>query len=257
MTDELVHLQADRGIATITLDSPANRNALSAQLVDELEGHLRSALEDSSVRAVHLTATGTVFCAGADLKAGGQAATARLPGILAVMMASPTPVVAELNGAVRAGASGSSPRVISPWPRSGLRSRSPRFASVCSRPSSPCPWSGGWRPAPCSRWFLTGSTFGAEEAAAAGLISLAVPDDEVRAVTDGVLDALRLAAPGALAAIKPLIAGVESRSVSDGLAWSAALSAERFGSEEAAEGMAAFRERRPPRWAPPAVESCP
>ena len=64
----VVQYSVDRAIATITLDSPANRNALSAQLVGELSSKLSAAASDDSVRAVVLTHTGTVFCAGADLK---------------------------------------------------------------------------------------------------------------------------------------------------------------------------------------------
>lgn len=59
----------DRGITTLTLDSPANRNALSAGLVGELSEALAGCAGDASVRAVVLTHTGNTFCAGADLTA--------------------------------------------------------------------------------------------------------------------------------------------------------------------------------------------
>ena len=65
---ELVHLAVEAGIATITLDSPRNRNALSAQLRRELIAHLDAAIADDAVRVIVLTHTGTVFCAGMDLK---------------------------------------------------------------------------------------------------------------------------------------------------------------------------------------------
>ena len=61
---ELVHLAVEAGIATITLDSPRNRNALSAQLRRELIAHLDAAIADDAVRVIVLTHTGTVFCAG-------------------------------------------------------------------------------------------------------------------------------------------------------------------------------------------------
>lgn len=64
---ELVHYRVDRGIAHIELDSPHNRNALSRQLCAELDAHLAAAGGDPAVRAVELTHTGSVFCAGADL----------------------------------------------------------------------------------------------------------------------------------------------------------------------------------------------
>jgi methylglutaconyl-CoA hydratase len=65
---ELVHLDVEAGRATITLDSPPNRNALSAQLRGELRAHLDTALADDAVRVVVLTHTGPVFCSGMDLR---------------------------------------------------------------------------------------------------------------------------------------------------------------------------------------------
>ena len=67
MSDRLVQYSVDRGIARIALDSPRNRNALSAALVQELTDALTSAGADDAVRAVELTHTGSTFCAGADL----------------------------------------------------------------------------------------------------------------------------------------------------------------------------------------------
>ncbi|MGH4004360.1 MAG: enoyl-CoA hydratase-related protein, partial [Pseudonocardiaceae bacterium] len=67
MTAELVHLVVQSGIATITLDSPANRNALSARLRAELLDALEGSASDDSVRVVVLDHTGPVFCAGMDL----------------------------------------------------------------------------------------------------------------------------------------------------------------------------------------------
>lgn len=72
----LVRYDVDGKIATITLDSPANRNALSRVLVAGLTGHLAAAGQDRDVRVVVLTHTGSVFCSGADLSEarGGPAA---------------------------------------------------------------------------------------------------------------------------------------------------------------------------------------
>ena len=69
----LVRYQASDQVATVILDSPHNRNALSAQLMAELSARLSEAGEDPGVRAVVLTHTGRVFCAGADLAAAGTA----------------------------------------------------------------------------------------------------------------------------------------------------------------------------------------
>jgi enoyl-CoA hydratase len=107
---ELVHLSVERGIATVTLDSPQNRNALSRQLVAELTGHVQAASADSSVRALVLTHTGTTFCAGADLSeasTGPMTGTARaLLTVLRLIVDVPQPVIARIDGNVRAGGVG-------------------------------------------------------------------------------------------------------------------------------------------------------
>ena len=73
---ELVHYGVRAGVGTITLDSPRNRNALSAQLRRELSAHLDTALADGTVRVVVIDHTGPVFCAGMDLKEAGGASSA-------------------------------------------------------------------------------------------------------------------------------------------------------------------------------------
>ena len=65
--DELVHYAVAHGVATLTLDSQHNKNALSRRLVTELFGHLERAGSDPAAKAVLLRAEGTVFCSGADL----------------------------------------------------------------------------------------------------------------------------------------------------------------------------------------------
>jgi enoyl-CoA hydratase len=98
-------------IATLTLDSPENRNALSSRLVGELAGHLRDIEADDAVRAVVLTHTGNTFCAGADLaegaREGGPAkGVARLVALLRQIIELDKPVVAKVDGNVRAGGLG-------------------------------------------------------------------------------------------------------------------------------------------------------
>ncbi|HEY8826566.1 MAG TPA: enoyl-CoA hydratase-related protein, partial [Jatrophihabitantaceae bacterium] len=109
--NELVHYAVDRAIATVTLDSPDNRNALSARLVGEVSAHLQTAAADGAVRAVVLTHTGTTFCSGADLKEsateGGPAqGTLRMLAMLRVIIELPKPVIARIDGNVRAGGLG-------------------------------------------------------------------------------------------------------------------------------------------------------
>ncbi len=100
----MVDVQQLDGIRTLTLDSPANRNALSARLLEQLEEALRNATSDAAVRALVLTGSGTVFCSGADLSERGAAAPNRMPAILTHMVESPVPVIARVNGHAGAGA---------------------------------------------------------------------------------------------------------------------------------------------------------
>ena len=107
---ELVHYGVGDQLATLTLDSPHNRNALSRQLVAELSGRLAEAAADPSSRAIVITHTGRVFCAGADLaEAGSQSMTAANTAILALLTAivdAAKPVIARITGHVRAGGMG-------------------------------------------------------------------------------------------------------------------------------------------------------
>ena len=106
----LVHATAAEGIATITLDSPANRNALSRRLVTELLEELERAGADDAVRVVLIDSSGKVFCSGADLteaSAEGMAAgTRRIVELQRLIVTLDKPVVTKNLGAVRAGGIG-------------------------------------------------------------------------------------------------------------------------------------------------------
>src|SRR3982751_7083888 len=109
---ELVRTETTAGVTTLTLDSPANRNALSTPLMRELLDGLAGALTAPAVRAVVISHTGPVFCSGADLKETAEArATGRLPtemagDVLAAIWEFPKPVVARIAGPARAGGLG-------------------------------------------------------------------------------------------------------------------------------------------------------
>jgi methylglutaconyl-CoA hydratase len=253
---ELVHLEIDSGVATITLDSPANRNALSSQLRRELQAHLRTAIESEDTRVIVLTHTGTVFCAGMDLKESRGASAAEqgprdFPDTLRLIWTSPTPVVARLAGPARAGGVGLVAAcdlavAVEDVTFAFSEVRIGVVPAVISVPLIP-----QVQPAALHELLLTGEAFDARRAAAIGLISSAVPaaalDAEVRRYTD----MLRLGAPGALAATKQLLRSRSASTMADDLAAMTALSAERFASEEGQEGIRAFVEKRPPAWAAP------
>ena len=109
--DKVLQVNVDRGVATLTLDSPANRNALSRAMRAQLRQALTDAYADDAVRVVVLDHTGRVFCSGMDLSeaAGGAAedqGVNEFPRILRTVRTSPTPVVARVAGPARAGGVG-------------------------------------------------------------------------------------------------------------------------------------------------------
>ena len=250
---ELVHSSSAGGVATLTLDSPPNRNALSPRLMAELAAGLRAALADAAVRVVVLSHAGRVFCSGMDLRvtaaAGGvgDMPVTDFPSLLTEIARSPKPVVARVGGPARAGGIG-----LVAACDIAVAARSATFAftevrlgvvpAVISVPVLPL-----LAPRAARELFLTGEVFDATRAAAIGLVSVAVQDGQLDAEVDRYADMLALGAPGALAAAKELL-----RSPSSDYAAMAAMSAERFASPEGREGVAAFAEKRRPSWAPPA-----
>jgi methylglutaconyl-CoA hydratase len=98
--------------------------------------------------------------------------------------------------------------------------------------------------------FLRGNRFPATRAAEIGLINWAVPADDLDAAVAEVVADVVLGGPGALGMAKGLVNDVPALPPDEAWAVTAARSAELFGSDEAAEGMAAFLDKRPPSWAP-------
>ena len=247
----LVRADHAEHVTTITLDSPANRNALSSGLLRELHAALTAAVADPRIRVIVLTGSGPVFCAGADLKeqrAAPGAAPTLFPQILEQIWDSDKPVICRVNGTARAGGIGliaACDIAIAPAPATFAFTEvrvgaAPAIIAVtCLRRMQP---RAGYE------YFLTGETFGAERAAAIGLLTRAVPQDDLDAETARYVNLLLRGAPGAVGAIKAILREVPGLPVADGLARMAELSASRFASPEAQEGMAAFAEKREPRW---------
>jgi enoyl-CoA hydratase len=250
---ELVLLEDKGGVATITLNSPERRNALSQAMMAAVVRALDEVAADDSVRVVVLTHNGPVFSAGVDLKEaaalGMEAGTRALLGLLRAIVALPKPVIARIDGTVRAGGLGivgacdvavSVDTVTFAFTEARL-GLAPAIISLTT-----LPW---MTPRPAHRWCLTGETFDAAAAAAAGLVSQAVPSADLDATVSAVTAELLAASPQGLAETKRLLTrGVLARIDAEGEEI-LALSSGLFASEEAREGMNAFLERRPPRWA--------
>ena len=248
MADELVHLEVADAIATITLDSEHNRNALSRQLVTELAERLATADADADVKAVLVRSAGRVFCSGADLSEasdGSMEEGARAIVALQRQIATADkPVVVELGGPVRAGGLGivgaadvvvaaESVTFALTEVRLGLAAAT---ISLSLLPKL--------APRVATDVFLTGRTFGAAEAERMGLVTRAVPDDDLGSAVQAVLGDLVKGSPQGLREAKALlnhdvIARIDA--LGDDMA---TLSARLFGSDEAREAMLAFLESR-------------
>jgi methylglutaconyl-CoA hydratase len=244
-----------RGAAAwITLDSPANRNALSEQLVAELLGHLEDAMADASVRCVVLTGAGPAFCSGADLKSRGagiaRAFDAESPfvRVLKLVWRGEKPVIAGVNGHAFGGGIGLAAACDISVGVAGAR-----FAFSEVRV--------GLVPATISvvvvrrigvhhtrRLFLTGERFDAAQARDYGLLHRVVPPEDLAAALQAEVDAVCLGGPIAIREAKALVHTVAGLPLDEGFAHAERLIGRLFDSEEGDEGRAAFAERRPPRW---------
>jgi methylglutaconyl-CoA hydratase len=241
-------------IARITLDIPATRNALSTSVLAELRRRLAEAVADDAVRVVVLSHTGSVFSSGMDLRTVVDVPAEDQPvmafaALLTDIVTAPKPVIARVAGKARAGGIGllaacdlalgaSDVDFAFTEVRLGLIPAS-ISVPVLRRVSEQA----------ARRLFLTGETFDAQHAANIGLLDRVVPpfalDEEVRQVTT----ALAEGGPGALAAIKRLLAEPPTGTLAERYQALAALSARQFASAEGQEGTAARREKRRPNWA--------
>jgi len=248
----LTQYGTDRGIATITLDSPHNRNALSAELIAEVTAQLDVATADDTIRAVVLTHTGSTFCAGMDMRemsaeGGPQGGTARLLGLLRKVIDTPKPVIGRIDGHVRAGGvglvgacdvvlGGTGATFAYSEVRLGL---APAIISLTTLTRV--------HERAAARYCLTGESFDARTAERIGLITEFATD--LDAALGVLLDALRACSPQGLAETKPLTTARVRAEVDERGAQMQALSARLFASDDAGEGMQAFLQKRSPRWA--------
>ena len=244
------------GAAWITLNRPEQRNALSAALVNELDAHLSTAIADPAVRCIVLTGNGPAFCAGADLKSPpGQVIDGRqgvtLADVLAHIQDAPKPVIAAINGAAFAGGL-------------GLVGASDIVITVDTAPFSFSEVKIGVIPAVISvvclpklglhhgmKLFLTGERFSGSRAVEVGLAHRAVPAEQLVAAVQEEIAALCAAGPMAVAECKKLVRRVPQLPRDQAFRETTAWSTRMFLSAEAAEGMAAFREKRKPAWVKP------
>jgi methylglutaconyl-CoA hydratase len=248
MTDELVHYDAADGVATLTLDSQHNRNALSRQLVGELFERLARAEDDPEVKVVVIRAEGRTFCSGADLSEASDEGMEKAAGVLVDLQRRiatlDKPVVTRLHGNVRAGGIG-----IVAASDIAISAADATYAFTEVRLGlTPAAISLSVLPRMTDRsaalTFLTGEVFDGTTAAEMGLVTKAVPEDELDTELRQVLVALTKGNPQGLRETKqllgrPLVERIDRHG--DDLS---KLSARLFGSEEAKNAMLAFLSRK-------------
>jgi len=250
-----VQYQVANGVATITLADEDNKNALGQALTAGLYECLTLANEDPGVRVIILTHSGTVFCAGANLKERSSGTGAPDMGsigfdkALSLIQTGPKPVVARITGAAMGGgvglAAAADISIATENAKFGFTEVrlgvAPAVISVVCLPKM--------RRGEAMEAFLRGNRFTGKEAAELGIISHAVPENNIdEAVQEVIADLLR-GGPMALAAAKKLVNEVPRMTQEEAFTWATEFSAELFASDEAAEGMSAFLERRDAEWA--------
>ena len=260
MTDDILLTDIDeRGVARVIFNRPEIHNAFDAAMIAGLTDILAGLDGDAAVRAVVVSGTGKSFSAGADFnwlqstagysEAENMADAEKLGEMLRLLNGLSKPTLALVQG----GAFGGGVGVVCCCDIA-IASEDARFSlsevKIGLIPATISPYvvrAMGERQA--RRYMLTGEVFGAAEAMRLGIVHEVVPADEFEAAGEDKIDALFEGGPGAQAAIKRLIARVAPGPVDAGMiADTARRIAESRATEEAAEGMAAFFEKRKPAW---------
>ena len=257
---ETLTIETDaRGVATLTLNRPEKHNALNALMISELSEAARRLGSDPAVRVVVLTGAGRSFCAGGDLgwmqaqmdaSAEQRAAEARkLAAMLGTLNTLPKPLIGRLQGQAYGGGIG-----MACVCDVALGVQGAKFGLTETRlgliPATIGPYVlARMGEAMARRVFMSARIFGAEEAAALGILARAVPEADLDAAVEAEVAPYLAAAPGAVAAAKALARRlgpvIDDAAIED----SVAALVRQWEDDEAPEGIAAFFGKRAPRWA--------
>jgi 2-(1,2-epoxy-1,2-dihydrophenyl)acetyl-CoA isomerase len=252
-----VRYEVAGGIATITLDRPEALNALTVAMKEALLGAFRSVARDRGVHAVVLTGSGRAFCAGQDLKERLEADAAplavelreRYNPIIRAMRTLDQPILGAING-VAAGAGASlafacDVRVAAEGATFALA-----FGRIGLVPDSGATWllPRLVGPAKAAEMALLGESLSAAEAERFGLVARVVPADALAEEARSVAARLAALAPWALALTKRALErswSVDLDAALEDEAWRQGIAG---ASADHREGLAAFLEKRPPRF---------
>jgi len=254
-----VFLAREGAIATITLNRPELGNAIDAEAVRALIACIDDVAADKSVRTVVLRAVGKQFCAGGNIDAfrhAGAGLPAMLDELLAPLHAAlwklatlPVPVISAVNGPVGGGGIGLALCADIVLAAESMKLRG-GYSAIGLTPDAGSSWFltrrvGAMR---AKHIFFTNSALSARQCLEMGIVSEVVPDAELAARTDAVAEALAHGATAALGRIKQLVDGAHERTLQAQLELEHRLMVESAATVHAAEGVAAFIERRSPRF---------
>lgn len=255
--DELRAASSD-GVLTLTLNRPDALNAMTPALIDALGSALTRGLDDASVRAVVLTGAGRAFCAGADLKAteqrsavprGNVAFIAAFGHLVQRIASYPKPVIAAVNGiavagglelvlacdqviAARSARLGDAHANYAMFPGAGATVRLPRRIGL----------------AKAKLLMFSGTLWSADESLRAGLVDQVVPDDELPAAAGALASLFASRSPLVIARMKELLGDSLDLPPEIGLRREREMNELHALSADRREGLAAFREKRAPKF---------
>lgn len=260
MSQPLISMSTDtRGVVTVTLNRPHVHNALDHALIAELSDVLHQLERDPSVRVVVLAAAGQSFCAGADLQWMKRMAAhteaqnfkdaLQLARLLRQLDTLPHPTVARVQGAAFGGGVG-----LVACCDIAVAARGAQFALSEVRlgliPATIGPYViAAMGPRQARRYFTTGERIDAETALRLGLVHEVADLYDLDQAVERVAAELLQGAPSALRAAKRLVADMAGREIDEALTFETARRiAAAWASPEGQEGIAAFLEKRMPKW---------
>ncbi|MBM3305719.1 MAG: enoyl-CoA hydratase/isomerase family protein [Candidatus Aminicenantes bacterium] len=258
-TFETLQVERDGRVTRLWLNRPAVRNAFNAVMVRELRKALEDVRRDDEVRVVVLSGRGSSFCSGADLNwmreiisftyEQNLGETMELAEALHELYSLPKPTVARVNGPAIGGGTGFVSAcdivVASTEARFGLSE-----VKIGVVPAAISPYvvrrMGESR---ARQYFLTGERMDGRRALEVGLANIVAEPAGLDAAVEAVVGSLLSSGPEALASAKELLRRVPGMDFGEAKRFTAEMIARLRVSEEAQEGMAAFLEKRKPKWA--------
>jgi methylglutaconyl-CoA hydratase len=256
MSDVMVRQEG--AVRILTLNRPEVRNALSPVLRQELSEALIAAEDDAAVRAVVITGAGDAFCSGLDLSelaslldrstAENRADSRALADLFLRMVRFRKPLLAAVNGPAVAGGAGlmTACDVVVAAEGARIGYTEARIGFVAALVAVLLVRQVGEKHA--RDLLLSARLVPASEAMAMGLVNEVVPADEVMAHTLARAQAMARNAPGSIELTKQLLAGLPGVGLEDGMRWAVEVNALARSTDDMAEGVRAFLEKREPSW---------